>query len=73
MSRTDATRMTDLMAFDRASLDALLEDTIVGTVAFVHADGTPGVIPTAVVRWGDRLIVHGSTGSRWMRLVAGCP
>jgi len=27
--------------------------------------------PPAAVRWGDRLVVHGSTGSRWLRLVVG--
>lgn len=71
MSRTEPTRLPELMAHDRAALDALLESTIIGHVAFVAEDGSPAVLPTAVARWGDRLIVHGSTGSRWMRLVAG--
>ena len=32
------------------------------------------VIPTAIVRDGDRILVHGSTGSRWMRSLAeGAP
>ncbi|TWP37881.1 pyridoxamine 5'-phosphate oxidase family protein [Leekyejoonella antrihumi] len=73
MSRTDPTRLPELMRHDRAALDALLDSTIVGHVAFVAEDGTPGVLPTAVARWEDRLIVHGSTGSRWMRLVSGAP
>jgi uncharacterized protein len=29
------------------------------------------VIPTAIARLGDSVLVHGSTGSRWMRLLAG--
>ncbi|MGV8859003.1 pyridoxamine 5'-phosphate oxidase family protein [Rhodoglobus sp.] len=73
MSRTNATRMPELMSQDREALNALLDSEIVGNVAYVNDDGTPGVIPTAVARLGDSLIVHGSTGSRWMRLVAGSP
>jgi len=61
------------MSHDRAVLDALLDSTIVGHVAYVDDDGAPGVLPTAVARLGDELIVHGSTGSRWMRLVSGAP
>ncbi|MDQ2758643.1 MAG: pyridoxamine 5'-phosphate oxidase family protein [Actinomycetota bacterium] len=73
MNRTEPTRLPELMSHDRAALDALLESTVVGHIAFVAQDGSPAVLPTAVVRWGERLVVHGSTGSRWMRLVAGSP
>lgn len=73
MSRTDATRMPELMSRDRAALDDLLDAVIVAHVAYTAEDGTPGVLPTAVARWGDELIAHGSTGSRWMRLVDGAP
>ncbi len=73
MSRTVATRLPELMSTDRAALDGLLDATIVGHIAFAEADGSPGVIPTAVARWDDRILVHGSTGSRWMRLVSGIP
>ena len=73
MTTTVATRMPEKMSRDRAELDALLDSEIVGNVAYVHDDGTPGVLPTAVARHGDELIVHGSTGSRWMRLVSGAP
>ena len=73
MSRTNATRIPELMSHDRAVLNALLDSTIVGHVAYVDEDGTPGVLPTAIARFGDALIAHGSTGSRWMRLVSGAP
>ncbi|QDZ16767.1 pyridoxamine 5'-phosphate oxidase family protein [Humibacter ginsenosidimutans] len=63
--------MPELMSRDRSALDALLASTIVGHVAYVDETGAPGLLPTAVARWGDELVVHGSTGSRWMRLVAG--
>jgi nitroimidazol reductase NimA-like FMN-containing flavoprotein (pyridoxamine 5'-phosphate oxidase superfamily) len=61
------------MSHSREALDALLDSTIVGHVAHVDESGAPGVLPTAVARFGDALIIHGSTGSRWMRLVSGAP
>jgi nitroimidazol reductase NimA-like FMN-containing flavoprotein (pyridoxamine 5'-phosphate oxidase superfamily) len=50
-------------------LDGLLDSVRVGHIGLV-ADGHPLVIPTAVARDGDELLVHGSTGSPWMRNVA---
>ncbi len=73
MSRTTPIRLPRTMSTDRAALDALLASTVVGHVAFVTAEGEPAVLPTAVVRRGDELVVHGSTGSRWMRLASGSP
>ena len=55
-------------------LHALLDTTRVGHFALVADDGSPAVIPTMVVRDGDRILAHGSTGSRWMRrLATGVP
>lgn len=54
---------------DRAALDAFLDTARVGHIGLV-ADGHPLVIPTAIARDGDCVLVHGSTGSRWMRLLA---
>jgi nitroimidazol reductase NimA-like FMN-containing flavoprotein (pyridoxamine 5'-phosphate oxidase superfamily) len=72
--RTELTRLGEKASSDRAELDALLDSTRVGHFALVAADGHPVVIPTAVVRDGDRVLAHGSTGSRWMRrLSAGVP
>ena len=70
VSATTPTRMPELMSDDRESLDQLLADTIVANIAFVDDAGHPALIPSAVVLWRDSLIVHGSTGSRWMRRVA---
>ncbi|MBO0842209.1 MAG: pyridoxamine 5'-phosphate oxidase family protein [Nocardioides sp.] len=69
MPHTSPTRFPEMMSTSRADLDALLDSTVLGHVGFVD-DGHPVVIPTAVVRWGDRLLAHGSTGSRWLRKVA---
>ncbi|MFT4265390.1 MAG: pyridoxamine 5'-phosphate oxidase family protein [Nocardioides sp.] len=71
MSRTDISRIAEKGRTERAELDTLLDATWLGHVALVREDGWPVVIPTAVVRDGDRLLLHGSTGSPWMRTVAG--
>jgi uncharacterized protein len=68
------TRLPEKATTDRADLDALLDTARVGHFAVVADDGTPAVIPTMVVRDGDRVLAHGSTGSRWMRrLATGVP
>lgn len=67
-------RLPEKASRDRADLDALLATARVGHFALVAEDGTPAVIPTMVVRDGDRVLAHGSTGSRWMRrLASGVP
>jgi nitroimidazol reductase NimA-like FMN-containing flavoprotein (pyridoxamine 5'-phosphate oxidase superfamily) len=59
---------------ERAALDALLDSVQVGHFAFVADDAHPVVLPTAVVRDGDAVLAHGSTGSPWLRrLAAGAP
>jgi uncharacterized protein len=63
-------RLPELVSHDRADLDALLDTSLVAHIGLVAEDGTPVVVPTAFVRDGDRVLAHGSTGSRWMRRVA---
>jgi uncharacterized protein len=70
---TDRTRITRLRTkarTERAALDALLDVVRVGHFGLTDDAGRPVVIPTAVVRDGDRVLAHGSTGSRWMRTLA---
>ena len=69
-ARTTVTRLRERASTDRAALDALLDEVHVGHVASVDDTGGPVVVPTIVARDGDRLLVHGSTGSGWMRRVA---
>jgi uncharacterized protein len=57
------TRLAEKASTDRADLDSLLDTARVGHFAVVADDGTPAVIPTMVVRDGDRVLAHGSTGS----------
>lgn len=72
-NRTTVSRLREKQRTDRTELDALLDAVRVGHVGIVRG-GTPVVLPTAVVRDGDRVLMHGSTGSPWMRAVAaGAP
>jgi nitroimidazol reductase NimA-like FMN-containing flavoprotein (pyridoxamine 5'-phosphate oxidase superfamily) len=74
MTRTDITRLREKGSTERADLDELLDSCIVGHFGLVDESGGPVVIPTAIVRDGDTVLAHGSTGSRWMRaLAAGAP
>ena len=58
---------------NRLELDRLLGDTVVGHFAFVEA-GRPVVMPIAFAPTKDALILHGSTGSWWLRrLATGIP
>ncbi len=66
---TRITRLPEKGVTDRQALDALLDEEYVGHVGLVR-DGQPVVVPTAIARDGDRLVVHGSTGAGWMRALA---
>ncbi len=71
--RTRVRRLRERQVEDRAALDALLDEELVAHVGVV-VDGYPLVLPTIFARDGDRLLVHGSTGSGWMRTgAAGAP
>jgi nitroimidazol reductase NimA-like FMN-containing flavoprotein (pyridoxamine 5'-phosphate oxidase superfamily) len=70
MTRTRPTRHPERAIDDRAALDALLDSVRIGHFALVSEHG-PVIIPTAIARDGDRVLAHGSTGSRWMRALAG--
>ena len=70
---TRVTRLGEKQTTSRDGLDALLASTPLATIALVR-DGHPTVFPTGFTRVGDDLVVHGSTGSPWLRaLAAGAP
>ncbi len=54
---------------DRSALRSLVADAMIGHFAFV-VDGQPRVLPIAIVADGDDILLHGSTGSTWLRLLA---
>lgn len=67
--RTRIRRIPEKAATDLTALHAVLDAARVAHVAFVQ-DGSPVNIPVASARDGDRLLLHGNTGSRLFRTLA---
>jgi nitroimidazol reductase NimA-like FMN-containing flavoprotein (pyridoxamine 5'-phosphate oxidase superfamily) len=67
---TQVTRISEKQDTSRSRLDELLDSTPLATVALVR-DDHPVIFPTGFARIGDDLVIHGSTGSPWMRALAG--
>jgi nitroimidazol reductase NimA-like FMN-containing flavoprotein (pyridoxamine 5'-phosphate oxidase superfamily) len=63
---TRVSRLSEKQDISRSGLDALLDSTPLATVALVR-DGHPVIFPTGFARIGDHLVIHGSTGSPWLR------
>jgi len=68
--RTTVRRLPERGAYDRATIDAILDATCIASVGIVE-DGTPLVLPMVFARDGDRLLLHGSPGSRLQRVLRG--
>jgi nitroimidazol reductase NimA-like FMN-containing flavoprotein (pyridoxamine 5'-phosphate oxidase superfamily) len=62
--------MVERVGADQDALRRLLADVPVGHVGFVTSDGQPFVLPTAICQDDEGVLLHGSTGSRWLRLLA---
>lgn len=72
-ARTRLRRLPDNAVDDRAALHAILDEGLVAHVAIVDGHH-PFALPCAYARDGERLLLHGSTGSRLLRsLAAGVP
>ncbi|GJF34191.1 hypothetical protein KNE206_68910 [Kitasatospora sp. NE20-6] len=74
-ARTTPTRYRDRASWEKEAVHAVLDATWLCHLGFV-ADGAPVVLPTVYARVGDRLYLHGSTGSRPLRAAgadAGLP
>jgi len=71
--RTRVHRAPARAAYDRATIDAILDEGLVAQLGFA-VDGQPYVIPTLHARAGDTVYIHGSAASRMIRtLTAGAP
>jgi nitroimidazol reductase NimA-like FMN-containing flavoprotein (pyridoxamine 5'-phosphate oxidase superfamily) len=66
---TTVSRLAELQSTSRSQLDDLLDSTPRATVAFVR-DGHPVALPIGCARIADDVIIHGSTGSPWLRALA---
>jgi uncharacterized protein len=65
-SRTRVRRNAKRGDYDRATIDAVLDEALICHVGFV-VEGNPVVIPTIHWRDGDTLYFHGSAASRMLR------
>ncbi|MFI1509794.1 pyridoxamine 5'-phosphate oxidase family protein [Streptomyces sp. NPDC020597] len=65
--RTVPTRSAEKASYDRALVHAILDEGYVCHLGFVR-DNAPVVLPTLYARVGETLYVHGSTGSRPLRM-----
>ena len=70
--RTELKRLAYKSSSEQADLYSVIDDNLVAHVGVVQ-DGSPLVIPMTYGRSGDTLFLHGSTGSRLMRILATEP
>lgn len=71
--RTQVRRLPERGRYDRAAIDAILDEGLVAHVGIATPEG-PVVVPMGYVRDGDRILLHGSAASRTMQaLAAGVP
>ena len=68
--RHEVRRHPERGRYDRASVEAVLDATLVAHVAFVD-DGQPFCIPMLQARVGEIVYVHGSSASRAVRILGG--
>ena len=66
---TKVSRLSEKQTTSRNQLDELLDSTPLASVALVR-EGHPVIFPTGFARVDDALVIHGSTGSPWMRALA---
>lgn len=64
--RTQVKRRAMRGVYDKAQVHAILDEGFICHVGFV-IDGRPYVIPTAYVRSGERIYIHGAPAGRLMR------
>ncbi len=70
---TEVSRLAEKQSTSLSQLEELLDSTPLVTIALI-SDGHPVIFPTGFARIGDELVIHGSTGSPWLRSVAaGAP
>lgn len=68
-ARTRVRRVAHRGHYDRTTLHAILDEAYVCHIAFADEHGVH-CIPTACWREGDHLYIHGSNGSRMLKLAA---
>jgi nitroimidazol reductase NimA-like FMN-containing flavoprotein (pyridoxamine 5'-phosphate oxidase superfamily) len=69
-ARTRVRRVPKRASYDRATVEAILDEGLICHLAFAH-DDHPFCIPTIHARVGDTIYVHGSAAARWTRSLGG--
>ena len=70
-SKFHVKRHNEREVFDRQAVNTLLDSQYVAHVGFIDPDNNlPFVIPMGFARDKDRILLHGSTGSRMMMAIA---
>ena len=59
-------RLAKRAHYDKEGIYAILDEAILCTISFA-SEGKPFSIPTAFVRYGDKIYIHGSVGSHFIR------
>jgi nitroimidazol reductase NimA-like FMN-containing flavoprotein (pyridoxamine 5'-phosphate oxidase superfamily) len=67
--RTKITRLSKRGVYDRDVINSILDESLFCTLAYVR-DNTPFQIPTGFCRIENKIYVHGSVGSFYMRELA---
>ncbi len=73
VERTDRTtlrRFNERGVYDRDTINGILDEGLICHLAFVERRGWPMVVPTAYVRIGQQIYVHGSAASRTLRTLS---
>ncbi|HTJ53163.1 MAG TPA: pyridoxamine 5'-phosphate oxidase family protein [Cyclobacteriaceae bacterium] len=68
-NKTEITRLAKRGAYDKDVIYSILDEAMFCTMAYVR-DGQPFQIPTGFCRMGDKIYLHGSVGSFYMRELA---
>jgi nitroimidazol reductase NimA-like FMN-containing flavoprotein (pyridoxamine 5'-phosphate oxidase superfamily) len=68
--RTRLHRHPERAAYDRATIERILDEALICHVAWVADDGRARVLPTIQARVADTLYLHGSRAARAWRAVA---
>ncbi len=71
--RTTPSRLAKRAQYDQETIYSILDQSMFCTVSFT-IDGQPFALPTAFARYEDRIYIHGSVGSHFIReLEKGVP
>lgn len=68
--RVRVRRKRERASYDRAVIDAILDEALIAHLGIVDDEGQPFVIPTLHARRGDIVYCHGSSASRTLRALA---